>query len=95
MKLFKSIDEKFAELGFLKVKEDYFGASYERRNSKYRYTQVIDILHKANGKHIVQSYDKDLQDARNIGNTCVGLTVYEMRLCIKKMRQLGWKITKN
>ena len=32
MKLFKSIDEKFAEIGFKKIKEDVFGVRYERDN---------------------------------------------------------------
>ena len=91
MKLFKSIDEKFAEIGFKKIKEDEFGARYERDVKEYRFTQTLDLLNKASGRHIVQSYDKALSDQKNIGNTCVGLSMYEMELCIKKMKQMGWK----
>ena len=53
--------------------------------------QKLDLLHKLSGRHIVQSYDPYLMDEQNIGNTCVGLTMYEMKLCIKKMKQMGWK----
>jgi hypothetical protein len=89
MKLFKSVDEKLLEIGFVKEVDDDYCVSYVRK--KYAYTQCLDILHKANGLHIIQSYDRDLIDAKLIGNTCVGLTYYEMKLAMKKMRQKGWK----
>lgn len=89
--MFKNIDKKFEEIGFVKVEENMYCTIYERKNESRRmYTQVLAILHKANGKHIVQSYDKDLTDSKNIGNTCVGLTYYEMKLALKKMKQLGY-----
>ncbi len=37
---------------------------------------------------ILQSYDPELGDSKGIGNTCVGLTGYEMKLFVKKMKQL-------
>lgn len=88
--MFKSIDKKFEKIGFIKAKEDKYGVTYERENAEYNFTQVLDILHKANGRHIVLSYVKDLMDVKNIGNTCVGLTYYEMKLILKKMRQLDY-----
>ena len=88
--MFGNIDKKFEKIGFLKVEENKYGARYERKNEKYNYTQVLAILHKANGRHIVQSYDKNLFDSKNIGNTCVGLTYYEIKLIKRKMRQLGY-----
>lgn len=30
MKLFKTIDEKFKEIGFVRIRDDEYGASYER-----------------------------------------------------------------
>ena len=30
-------------------------------------------------------------DEKKIGNTCVGLTMYETKLCLRKMKQMGWK----
>lgn len=88
--MFRSIDKKLRKIGFVKEREDKFGALYERKNEKYNFVQVLHIAHKASGKHIVQSYDKELFDTKKIGNTCVGLTYYEMKLALKKMKQLGY-----
>ena len=93
MKLFKSIDEKFKEIGFEKIEENKHGAIYHRQ-SKCGYNHVVDIMYKVNGYPIVQSYDKDLMDAGKHGNIGVGLTAYEMKLCLKKMKEMGWKIKK-
>lgn len=91
MKWFKSVDEKLADIGFMKVEDSDCYVSYERDIKDYGYTQCLDILHKASGRHIVQSYDKDTFDEKHIGNLCVGLSYYEMKLIMKKMRQKGWK----
>lgn len=56
---------------------------------KYKYTQCVDLSHKKSGKHIIQSYDKNLMDNKKIGNICVGLTYYEMKLFMKKMKKIG------
>lgn len=92
--MFKSIDKKFEEIGFIKIVENEYGATYERKNKEYNFVQVLDILHKASGRHIVQSYDKYLTDSEMIGNTCVGLSYYEMKLVLKKMKQLGYHKSK-
>jgi hypothetical protein len=89
MKFFKTIDEKLNDIGFVKIEEDKYGVRYERKNSKYNFTQSVDILHKASGRHILQSYDSELIDQKKIGNTCVGLTGYEMKLFLKKMKKIG------
>lgn len=88
-KLFKNVDEKLAEIGFAKVEEDKYGCSYERKDKEYGYTQKVAILRKKSGRHILQSYDPDLGDSKGIGNTCVGLTGYEMKLFLKKMKKMG------
>lgn len=88
--MFKNIDKKFEEIGFIKIEEDKYGVRYERNDVEYNFTQVLAILHKASGRHIVQSYDKDLMDTKNIGHTNVGLTYYEMKLVLKKMKKLGY-----
>lgn len=93
--MFKSIDEKFKEIGFIKIEEDEYGVTYERKIKKHNYTQILALLHKANGRHLIQSYDANLFDEKKIGNTCVGLTMYEAKLCIKKMKCMGWKTQKN
>lgn len=90
MRIFKSIDEKLKEIGFDKISEDKYGVTYKRYNAKYNYWHCVDILHKASGRHILQSYDENLMDEKKIGNTCVGLTGYEMGLFVKKMKKLGF-----
>ena len=94
MKLFKTVDEKFEEIGFVKVNENEFMVHYQRQDEDYKFVQTLCLCRKETGRHIVQSYDENLMDAKGIGNTCVGLTMYEMKLCIKKMKQMGWKEVK-
>ena len=88
MKLFKNIDERFSSIGFVKVKENEYGAAYERE-TKHGYTQCLDLVSKASGKHIIQSYKKGVNT--DGFNNCVGLTMYEAKLCRKKMKRMGWK----
>lgn len=88
--MFKSIDKKFKKIGFIKVEENEYGVRYERMDECHDYVQVLFIGHKADGHHIIQSYDKDLMDEKKIGNTCVGLTYYETKLALKKMKKLGY-----
>lgn len=89
MKLFKSVDEKLKEIGFVKIEEDKYGVRYKRKDDKHSFVQTVDIFHKASGRHLLQSYDAELTDQKKIGNTCVGLTGYEMKLFLKKMKQIG------
>ena len=83
MKLFKSVDEKLSEIGFEKIYESDSGAEYEKYVEGFNFVHKVSIVRKSNGKHILQSYDPD---AENIG---VGLTGYEMKLFLKKMKQMG------
>lgn len=89
MKLFKSVDEKLKEIGFVKIEEDKYGVRYKRKDDEHSFVQTVDIFHKASGRHLLQSYDAELTDQKKIGNTCVGLTGYEMKLFLKKMKQIG------
>ena len=84
-KLFKTIDDKFMEIGFQKIKDDEYAVTYIRKNEAYDYTQIIDIIHKESGRHIVQSYDEDVDEG-----ACVGLTYYELKLVMRKIKQKGW-----
>lgn len=91
MKLFKTTDEKLAELGFIKIHDDEYGVIYQRKNVEFDFIHTVALLHKASGYHILQSYDEDLYDTEGIGNTCVGIEIYEMKLFMKKMKEIGWK----
>ncbi|WP_270324892.1 hypothetical protein [[Eubacterium] hominis] len=45
--------------GYILVKEDEYGVTYEKQEPQ-NYTHVIDLLYKKSGKHILQSYDKEV-----------------------------------
>lgn len=87
--MFKSVDKKFEEIGFKKVSDDEHGVVYERECdcSMFKYTHVLAIEKNKSGHHLIFSYDKDSFDNKKIGNVCVGLTGYEMKLALKKMKQ--------
>lgn len=89
MKLFKCTDKKLADIGFVKTNDDKYGVEYERIDHAHGFTQKVHILRKDNGRHIVQSYDPSLMDSKGIGNTCVGLTAYEMELFVKAAKKRG------
>lgn len=93
MKLFKTVDDKLAKLGFKKDEEasSKYITRYKRYIKLYGYNQIVDIIHKASGRHILQSYDPNLGDNESIGNTCIGLTYTELKLFTKKMAQLNLK----
>lgn len=46
MKLFKTVDEKLAEIGFVKEEEDKYGCVYKRKDKEYNFTQKVFIGHK-------------------------------------------------
>ena len=89
MKLFKNIDEKLADIGFEKIEENKHSCEYDRENNEFGYIQKVIISCKKSGQHILQSYDPKLFDDEGIGNTCVGLTGYEMTLFLKKNEKDG------
>lgn len=69
------IEKRF---GFHKTEENEHAAVYERIDPYYGYTQVVCIHKKADGRHLIQSYDKHLMDAKMIGNVGVGLQIKEI-----------------
>lgn len=83
MKLFKSVDEKLSEIGFEKNYESYSGADYEKYVEALNFAHKVSIVRKSSGKHLLCSY---VPDTGNIG---AGLTGYEMKLFLKKMKQMG------
>lgn len=89
IKLFKSVDEKLADIGFEKVEENEHLCEYDRKNNEFGYIQKVVISYKKSGRHILQSYDPKLSNNLGIGNTCVGLTGYEMELFLRKMKKMG------
>lgn len=76
-------DEEFSKLGYEKIKENSYGASYTKYIEEYNYTHEIYIREKANGTHVVFSSSRD----EHIGLMCVGVALSEMQLvlCYWKM----------
>lgn len=81
-------DKALAKIGFKKVYESDLVVQYER-DEKHAYTHVLELQHKASGKHLIQSFDKGT-NAEGF-NHAVGITAKEAALAIVKMRRLGWK----
>ena len=95
MILFKVADKRLAEIGFIKVEENETMTMFRRVNKKLGYTQHLALIRGENGQHIALSYDRGLRNRRDhVGDNADGLTMYEMKLCVRKMRELGWKIDK-
>jgi hypothetical protein len=84
-----NVDKELSKIGFVKTGEDHFCATYERKNEEEGYVQCLDLIHKASGKHLIQSYQEDVNTDKF--NNMVGLTMYEARLALRKMKQMGWK----
>ena len=90
--MFKTTDDRFNEIGFTKVKENQYSANYERK-TKHGYVQCLDLVRKSSGRHIIQSYEKGVN--KDGFNNCVGLTMYEAKLCRRKMKQMGMREKKH
>jgi hypothetical protein len=87
---FKDIDSKLEDIGFKQTYLSRTICTYQRFIPSHKYTQYVDIVYKNNLKtFIILSYDKDLFDERKIGNMCVGLTKYELKLFQKKMQHMS------
>lgn len=89
MKLFKSVDEKFEEIGFKKVEGNKYSVYYERYIEKYDYTHCLDILYRPSGNYVIRSCQKDINKDGSCNMVC--LSMYEAKLALKKMRQMGYK----
>ena len=93
MKLFKTTDEKFEEIGFKKIGESNYMVRYERMHKQAKYTQSLEFYETKHGC-IIHSYVKNSFDQEGIENSGVAMTPYEMKLCIKKTREKGFTIKK-
>ena len=88
-----NVDKKLEKLGFVKdivtETENKYGVCYRREVSEFNYIQRLDILHKANGRHLIQSYQEGINS--DGFNNFVGLTYEETKLAMRKYRQLKRK----
>ena len=86
----KNIDKKFFNIGFAKIYESKYNVIYERFIMSENYYQCIELEYRRSRNHLIYSYEKDT-NAEGFNN-CVGLTAYEIKLCFKKIKQMGWKL---
>lgn len=83
MKLFKTVDERFEEIGYEKISEHQYQSVKYKRKLENGYSQTLTISYGFGGEH---------STIKSIGQTNNAITVYEMKLCIKKIKQMGWKM---
>ncbi len=86
----KIADKKLESLGFRKTEDSEYYVTYERHNERHDYTHRLEILSKANGPGIIQSYDPELIDERGLGCACVGITRKEAIAAAMKISSKGW-----
>lgn len=79
-------DKMLEKLGFKKIEENEFGAQYRKQIEEYNYNQILDIMRKANGQNLIQSYVEGINT--DGFNDCVGVTYPEMKAAMKKYREL-------
>lgn len=84
----RNIDIELEKIGFIRVPHIDGTVRYER---KERWgVHCLDLMHKINGDHIIQSYQKGSEDGEGFVRMC-GLSHKEAALALKKMKQLGWR----
>lgn len=89
MKLFKTVDEKLADIGFIKDEESELCVNYKKNIDGYGYVQILEIQHKASGIHTIHSYEEGVN--KDGHNNSVGLSLYAAKLALKKARKMGLK----
>ena len=78
MVLFKTLESKIRDNGFLKVKDDDYGITYEKYNKEHDFIHMVELLYKDNKQNIsIRSYNL-------LTDNLVPLTVNETSLFINK-----------
>lgn len=83
-----SADRGLAKLGFEKDFDLPYIVQYVRYNQKFNYHQIVEIVHKGSGRHLINSYQRDVNSEGF--NNSVGLTGIEFKLLLRKMKSCGW-----
>lgn len=87
-------DRTLTNLGFTKLIDDDHIVRYRRQNIESGYTQIIEISHKADGRHTAQSYaEKEYCYSTTgaiTGNCVVAMTTKELKCVVRKMKEKGW-----
>lgn len=91
--MFNDVDKELEKIGFIKFhgddEETSYGVCYKRKDNQSDCIQRLDIYHKHNGRPLIMSYQEGL-NSDNFNN-CYGLTYKEMKLAMKKYKQMKRK----
>lgn len=83
-----NVDKKIERLGFEKIYEDATRCDYKRFDEKYKYCHNVVIQKRvAWNEFRLMSYDTKLMDTPCAGNVCGALTLEEVTVFYKKMKQ--------
>jgi hypothetical protein len=85
------INKLMKKYGYFLTEENKYGAYYEKQEPQ-DFTHVVCVIHKASGKHILQSYDKSVLNinGKYINEGC-GLETPILLLMWLKSKILGFK----
>ena len=90
---FKTTLEKIEKLGFKLTRQievnNHMVEMYERYDKKYKFNQIVYISKKSsNDKWYIQSYENNCNS--DGFNNCVALTEEEMKLFLKRIKEIKW-----
>lgn len=85
------IDKAMRKRGYIKTRENQYGVCYEKREPQ-GFDHVVCVLHKASGKHLLQSYDADVHEVNgDFINSVCGVEIPVLLLMWLKAKYLGFK----
>nr|DAE29749.1 MAG TPA: hypothetical protein [virus sp. ctyMK1] len=86
------IDKLLKRKGYILKEQNAITTRYEKEYKKYGFVQVLAILHKESGNHIIQSYDKKTVRIGNryLSETC-GIETSILLLLFLKVKYLSFK----
>lgn len=87
------IDKLMKKYGYIKTKENKYGAYYKKREPQ-NYDHIVCVIHKASGIHIMQSYDAELLRVPEIEwsvNASAGVEIPVLLLMWAKAKYLSMK----
>ncbi len=86
------IDRMLRKRGFEKVEDSEYRVAYEKKIDKFDYTHCLDIINKASGRHLVQTYASPCVHSEERGGAIsetVGLEFPDMFLIALKAIYVG------
>ena len=85
------IDKAMEKHGYTKTKENEYGAHYSKREPQ-GFDHIVCVLHKASGKHLLQSYDAEVHEVDGDFINCVcGVEIPVLLLMWLKEKHLAIK----